>query len=122
DDGFEPVTLNDPAANIALARSGIAGKQWRAVENNRQARAFRLHLRDHVHDEEQRAVVDARQAGAEAAFEGLFVMFPLYEVGLRLPLDAEGRVGEQVVEPVPRQTVLGEAVAELDVLRVLALD
>jgi hypothetical protein len=63
-----------------------------------------------VHDEEQRAVVDARQPRAEAAFEGLFVMFLLYDAGLRLPLDAERRVSEQVVEPVPGQTVLGEAV------------
>src|SRR5579864_9769919 len=68
------------------------------------------------------AIINSRQAGPEAAFEGEFVMFLFYDVGLGFPLDAEGRIREQIVEPVPRQTVLSEAIAELDVLRVLALD
>ena len=44
-------------------------------------------------------------------------MFVSGSLLLRLPLDAKGRVGEQVVELLSRQAVLGEAVAELDVLR-----
>ena len=40
---------------------------------------------------------------------------------LRLPLHAEGRVGEQVVEARAGVAVVGEAVAEGDVLEVLAL-
>ena len=46
----------------------------------------------------------------------------LDHVGLRLPLDAEWRIGQQVIELLAGQAVLGEAVAELDVLGVLALD
>jgi len=46
---------------------------------------------------------------------------PADEALLRLPLDAERRVGEQVVEAHAGEPVGGEAVAELDVLEVLAL-
>jgi hypothetical protein len=60
--------------------------------------------------------------GAEAALEAEFLMFALDHVGLRLPLDAEGRVRQQAIELLARQAVLGEAVAELDVLGILPLD
>ena len=40
---------------------------------------------------------------------------------LRLPLHAEGRIGQQIVEARAGVAVVGEAVAELDVLEVLAL-
>jgi hypothetical protein len=80
-----------------------------------------------VLQEEQRAVVDARQAGAEATAVaqglGLVLDVPL----LLLPLHAEGRVGQHVVEGalalgVAVEAVPGEGVAEDDVVGVLALD
>ena len=46
-------------------------------------------------EEQERAVVDARQAGAEAAVEALLLVLALDHVVLRLPLDAEGRIGQQ---------------------------
>ena len=78
--------------------------------------------------EEQGAVVDARQAGAEAAAEAEGVALALDVALLLLPLHAEGRVGEHVVEGpllavgVAVEAVLGEGVAEDDVVGVLALD
>src|SRR5216684_3488806 len=52
-------------------------------------------------------------------FEPLLVVLALDHVRLRFPLDAEGRVGQEIVELVARQAVLGEAVTELDVLGIL---
>ena len=39
DDGFEPVVLDDPAADLALARAGAAREERRAVEDDGDARA-----------------------------------------------------------------------------------
>jgi hypothetical protein len=72
-----------------------------------------------VQQEEERAVVDARQAGTEAAAETLLLVLPLDEVVLRLPLDAERRVGQQVVEALSGEVVVREAVAEADVVDVV---
>ena len=76
DDGLQPVVLDDPLADVAFAGTGAAGKEGRAVEDDGQARAVlelvrqhRLKLADHVLEEQERAVVDARQAGAEAPAE-----------------------------------------------------
>src|SRR5262249_38703086 len=60
DDGFEPVVLNDPLADVALAGAGATGEEWRATEDNSQTRAVLvlvgqhgLELADHVLQEEQ---------------------------------------------------------------------
>jgi hypothetical protein len=39
DDGFKLVALDDPAADLALAAAGAAGKQGRAVEDDGSTRA-----------------------------------------------------------------------------------
>ena len=68
-----PIVFDDPLPDVAFARPCIARKQGRTVEDNADARA-RLrsvgvgrHLRDHVLQEQKRAVVDARQPGPESA-------------------------------------------------------
>ena len=63
-------------------------------------------------EEEQRAVVHARQAGAEAAVEAELVVLALDLLLLLLPVHAEGRIGEEVVEVLAGELVVGEAVAE----------
>ena len=64
DDAFEPVVLEDPAADLGLAGSGCAGEQRRTVEDDgepdppsRPASSC-----DHVLQEQERAVVDPREA------------------------------------------------------------
>jgi hypothetical protein len=125
DDGLQPVVLQDPAADLALPGAGVAGEQGRAVEDDGDAaapRADRLHLADHVLQEQEGAVVDARQAGAEAAGEAFVAVLVLYGLLDLLPLHAEGRVGEHVVEALAGVAVVGEAVAAGDVARVLGLE
>ena len=63
-----------------------------------------------MHEEEQRSVVDAGQAGTETAVEALGGVLLFDEVLLGLPLDAVGRVGEHVVELTGRVSVAGGVV------------
>ena len=55
-----------------------------------------------VQQEEQRAVADARQAGAEAAVEALLLVLLADLLLDLLPLHAERRIGEHVVELLVR--------------------
>jgi hypothetical protein len=81
-----------------------------------------LHLRDEVHQEEERPIAHPRQAGAEAPIESLLLgLAPDLFLNL-LPLDAERRVREQAVERLARQPVGRERVAKDDVADVLPLD
>ena len=79
-------------------------------------------------EEEERAVVDARRASAEAPAEAERVALLLDVALLLLPLHAERRIGEHVVERPflavagPVETVLGEGVAQDDGVGILALD
>ena len=57
DHGLQPVVLDDPPADLRLARAGGAGEERGAVEHDRQTRAailHSLHLRDHVLEEQER--------------------------------------------------------------------
>jgi len=57
-----------------------------------------FHLGNHVEQEKQRPVIDAREAGAEASIETEVIVLLRDVVFLRLPLHAEGRIGQHVVE------------------------
>ena len=100
DDGVEPVVLQNPAADFALARAAVAIGERRAVEDDGDAAAAlllrRLHLGQHGLQEEQRAVVHARHAGLVAGLLQ-FAGFLLVAV-LAAPGDAEGRIAEHEVE------------------------
>ena len=75
-----------------------------------------------MHDEEEGTVIDAGQSCAETSAEPLFFMFACDEIGFRLPLHTEGRIGQHVIELVAREPVIGEAVAKGDMFDVLAFD
>src|SRR5690606_33774643 len=62
DDRFQPVVLDDPAANVALALAGVAGEQRAAVVHLGDAASeFRvfLHLREHVGQKHHLAIARA---------------------------------------------------------------
>ena len=131
DNRLQPVVLNDPAADFRFALTGVAGEQGRAIEDDADATAplFRgTALIEHVLKEEQRPVVDAWQTGPEAAFVTECVAFLLDVLLLLLPLHAEGRIGQHIVEgpffagAVPRKPVLGKGVAPGNVVCVFAFD
>jgi hypothetical protein len=70
----------------------------------------------------QRAVADARQAGAEATVVAHLRRFLADFLFDLLPLDAEGWIRKHVVEVLAVQAVGGQGVAEDDVGHVLTLD
>src|SRR2546426_8577233 len=64
DERFQPVVLQDPAADFALPATSIAGEQRRAVHDDRNAAAALirvLHPPQHVLKEQQLPVADARE-------------------------------------------------------------
>ena len=70
----------------------------------------------------QRAVRHARQARPEAAVVALLLVLLADGLFDLLPLHAERRVGEHVVEQLSHQAVVAEGVAQHDVADVLAAD
>ena len=129
--GLQPVVLDDPAANVALALAGVAGEQRRAVVDLGDAAAERrlvLHLGEHVDQEQQLAVAGAgdepvlRIAGVlddEARVLDLVLAAHPLQVGL--PALAVRRIGEHEVELARREGVLRKRRAVLEVLGLLAL-
>ncbi len=120
-----------PLTDVALAAAGVAGEKRRSVEDDAYAAAAFLgpaHLRKHVLEEKERAVIDARQSRPEASIIAQSVVLLLDEARLLLPLHSKGRVSQHVVEGqllpvfVAIESVLRETVAEHDVVGVLAFD
>lgn len=125
DDGFQQIILEDIAADFAFPAARIAGKQGRTVKDDAEPAAALFsgtHLGNQVHQEEQRAVADAGQTGAETPVEAVLLMF-LFDFLLNLfPFDAEGGIGEHVVKVLAGELIVGEGVAMLDVFDVLPFD
>lgn len=99
DDAIEPVIFENPAADLAFARTTIAVGEGGAVEDDGDAAgAFfgRLHFGEHGLEEKQGAVVGARHAGLVA---GLFELpgFGFVAI-LAAPGDAKGGIGEHVIK------------------------
>ena len=82
----------DPAAPVN------SGEPLKTMARRLPPSSTRLHLGDHVLEEEEAAVVDARQPGAEAAGEAELLVLVADLVLDLLPLHPERRIGEQVVE------------------------
>ena len=118
DDRLQPVVLDDPAADVALALAGIAGEQRAAVVHLGDAAAEQgalLHLRELVGEEEHLAVAGAGDQGVlriasvlddEARVAHVLLAAHALQVGL--PALAIGRVGEHEVELAGREGVVGE--------------
>ena len=133
-DGVEPVVLDDPAADVGRPRSGVAGKQRGAVEDDGDLGAgpvlvpllIGVHLGNHVLKKEEGAVVDGRKTRAEPAGEAHGPVLAFDRLLLVFPFDAEGRVGHQVMEEFVFEAIPGLAIAqgvtEDDVGGVLVLD
>jgi hypothetical protein len=118
DDGVEPVVLQNPAADFALAAAGLAGEQGRAVEHDADvARRVGVHVGQHVQEEEELAVGDARQSCAEATVIATLRLFLDFSA-VNLPFRAVGRIGELEIEAARGVGVLRERGAEGDVVGV----
>ena len=118
DDRLQPVVLDDPAADVALALAGVAGEERAAVVHLGDAAAERgalLHLGELVGEEEHLAVAGAGDQGVlgiagvldeEARVAHVLLAAHALQVGL--PALAVGRVGEHEVELAGREGVVCE--------------
>ena len=100
DERFEQIVFQNEAADLALAAPRVAREERRAVHDDRDARAAFLRVlrvREHVQQEEELAVADARQTRTEAAGRAALVLGP-HGVFVALPVLAVGRIRDQVVE------------------------
>jgi hypothetical protein len=136
DDRLQPVVLDDPAADITLARSGFAREQGRSVMDVGDPRAERriLHLGQLVDQEQQLAVRDTRQQAQPIVITGQAIVLDnearIVRGGLAahlgevdLPGCPERRVGHHEVElkRVPAVRIGGQGRAEGDIAGLLAL-
>ena len=78
-----------------------------------------LRVREHVQQEQDLAVADARQPRAEAARRAALV-FGAHRFLVALPVLAVGRIGNQVIECPARMPIVGKRAAEPDVVGVTA--
>src|SRR5207249_61009 len=78
--------------------------------------AHELKLADHMLQKQQRPVIHARQAGAEAAGEAKLFVLPLDLLLLPLPIHSERRVSQKIVESLAIELILGETVAKANVV------
>jgi hypothetical protein len=92
DDGFQPVVLDDPAADVALALAGVAGEQGRAV-------------------------VDLGDAAAQRALVWPFILAQLVDQEHELAVAGAGDEGEVRVAGVVLTTKRGSAWSFLPPMR-----
>lgn len=120
-DGLHQIAFNHIAADFAGTAARVAGEQAGTILNDGHAARAILQLLDAVEHEQHLSVADGGQAGAEAPVVALLGF--LLHVGLfALPVDAEGRVGDDIVEGMPGELVVVQGVAVFHAAGVAALD
>ena len=130
-DSLQPVVLDDPAADVALALPSVAGKERAAVVHLGDAAAQRgivLHLAQHVGQEHHLAVAGAGDEGvvpvASVLHDEALVFDPgpaAHTLHVALPAFAVGGIGEHEVELMGTEGVGGEGGAILYVVGFAAL-
>ncbi len=80
------------------------------------------HLADQVHQEQQRSVAKSRQSWTKASVKAFQLVFVLDGAFDFLPVDAEGGIGEHVVESVGIKLVVAERIAQFDAADILPFD
>ncbi len=95
-----------------------AGKERRPAEDDRQTgamlllgRQHQLKLVDHVLEKKQRPIIDARQPGPKPAGMAELFVLSLDFLLLLFPVNAKGRVGEEIVKFMLRKLVICKAVS-----------
>ncbi len=116
DDRLQPVVLDDPAADVALALPGVAGEEGAAVVDLSDAAAelrALLHLGELVGEEEHLAIARAGNQGVLWITRMLdhepriaHVLLAAHALQVGLPVLAVGRVGEHEVELARREGVV----------------
>ena len=117
-DRIQPVVFNQITADLARPGTRVSGKKRRAVLNNRHPPSV-CQLGNPVEQKEHLPVTLRGESRSETP-AGSELMFLFHRLGLPLPIDAERRVGDDVIELVLRELIVVQGVAELHVVRIAA--
>lgn len=120
DDAVQPVVFQNILPDVAGAAAGIAAEQGRAVLDNGHL-AFVCQLGKAVQHKKLLTIADLGQTGRKTphlAPGG----FGFHRFLLPLPVDAEGRVGDDVLEGEPGELIFRKGIAEPHIVRVAAPD
>ena len=120
DDGVQPVVFQNIAADLAGAAAGVAGEEGGAVLDDGHF-AVGSQFGETIQHKELLTVGDLGQARREAA-QLAPGGFGLHRLLLPLPVDAEGRIGDAILEGEALELVVGQGVAEPHVVGVSAAD
>ena len=120
DDAVQPVVFQNILPDVAGPAAGIAAEQGRAVLDNGHL-ALVCQLGKAVQHKKLLPIADLGQTGCKTphlAPGG----FGFHRLLLPLPVDAEGRVGDDVLEGEPGELILGQSIAEPHIVGVAAAD
>ena len=137
-DRIQQIVFDQIATDVRLPAARIAGEQTRTIVNAGNARpdgtvGDGLHLARHLHQKQQLPVAGARgridgfapppiigQLHLKARIYDLLTLLDVLE--FTAPAFAVGRIRQHEIEAQPRELIDGQRRADLDVLRVVALD
>ena len=120
DDAVQPVVFQNILPDVAGPAAGIAAEQGRAVLDNGHL-ALVCQLGKTVQHKKLLPIADLGQTGGKTphlAPGGL----GFHRLLLPLPVDAEGRVGDDVLEGEPGELILRQSIAEPHIVGVAAAD
>ena len=120
DDGVQPVVFQEVLPDAGGAAASVPGEQRGAVLDDGHF-AVGVQLGQAVQQEELLPVADLGQSGGKAA-QFTQRRLRLHRLLFPLPIDAEGRVGDAVLEGKPLELVVGEGVAKPHIVGVAAPD
>ena len=118
--GIQPVIFDQIAANLAGAGTCVAREQAGAVLDDRHM-AVLFQLCHAIEHKQELAIALGRQTGAESTAAAQ-LGFLLDIGGFALPVDAKGRIGDDVVKLHVSEFIVVKGVAKLHVVRVAATD
>lgn len=120
DDAVQPVVFQNILPDVTGPAAGVAAEQGRAVLDNGHL-ALVCQLGKAVQHKKLLTIADLGQTGRKTphlAPGG----FGFHRFLLPLPVDAEGRVGDDVLEGEPGKLILGQGITEPHIVGVAAAD
>ena len=119
--GFYQIAFNDMAADFRCTGARITCEQGRSVLNDCHSAGAEFHLFHAVQHKQHLTIGDSRQTGTETTIKSLFSF--CFNLGLfALPVDTEGRIGNDVVELIAGKGIVTQSVAILHAGCIAAFD
>ena len=119
-DAVQPVVLQNVAADFGRAGARVPGEQRRAILNDGHL-TLGIQLLQAIEHKQLLPVGNLGQAGGKTSVLTP-CSFSLHSLLLTLPVNPEGRVGNDVAEGVVREFVFAEGVTKTHIVRIAAAD